>query len=78
MTPNVLLRVAATLAWLGMAGSSALPAQIQDSDEPAAVTPTYPTLAPGDADSPTYTSLASPDVRQAEGEAQSGHGSGQG
>ncbi len=57
MTPNVSLRVAATLAWLGMAGSSALPAQIQDSDEPAAVTPTYPTLAPGDADSPTYTRL---------------------
>ena len=57
MTPNVFLRVAATLAWLGMVGSSALPAQIQDSDEPPPVTPPYPTLAVGDADGPMYTRL---------------------
>ncbi len=57
MNPNVFLRVAATLAWLGLVSSSALPAQIRDSDEPAAVTATYPTLAPGSADGPVYDRL---------------------
>lgn len=48
MTVNVLVRAAAALAWLGLIGPANLPAQIQNADEPPAVTP---------ANSPVYDSL---------------------
>jgi len=57
MTPNALIPATVTFVCLGLIGPANLAPQIQDSEEPPAVTPAYPTLAPGRADSPVYDRL---------------------
>ena len=57
MALHSLFRIAATIPCLALLGSTILPAQLRDSDDPPAVTPTYPTLNSSGAESAVYDRL---------------------
>ena len=57
MPLHSLLRLSAAIACLALLGSTALPAQPQDTGDPPAVAPTYPTVDSGSGDSVVYDRL---------------------